>query len=87
MAADDAADRRDVDDRAAAGTLMAGTAALVPRNTPVELISITQFQCSSVWSASRGPAVWPVWMLSLGSRPEMPAMLHRMSTRPQVFSA
>ena len=61
---------------------MAGTAALVPRNTPVELISITQFQCSSVWSASRGPAVWPVWMLSLGSRPEMPAMLHRMSTRP-----
>src|SRR5262249_58232229 len=51
---------------------MAGIAALVPRKTPVALISITRFHCSSVCSASRGPAVRPVWMFNFGSRPEMP---------------
>src|ERR1044072_4908172 len=52
---------------------MAGTAALVPRNTPVALISMTRFQCSSLWSASRGPAVWPGWRVCFGLAPALPA--------------
>src|SRR5262249_17382368 len=66
---------------------IAGMAALVPRKTPVALTAITRVQCSRVWSPSRGPAVWVVWMRMRGSRPETPGMLHAMSSRPYVFSA